>query len=78
MTRALTAAYKRTSPAVLPAPGATIDSCAPEAQPMDEQYPKTASTRKPTKPPPPAPACLDCRRAGRPHCPYCAAWEVLP
>ena len=29
---------------------------------MDEQYPKTASTRKPTKPPT-APACLDCARA---------------
>ena len=22
--------------------------------------------------------CLDCRRAKRPHCVFCAAWDVLP
>lgn len=53
---------------------------------MTEQYPKTASTRKPTKPPPPDARgnlrCLDCaraRREGRDHgCLVHVAEDVFP
>ena len=43
------------------------------ARPMKRRYHQPAGAGKLA-----APICIDCRRAKRPHCVFCAAWEVLP